>query len=384
MKKIVLLYPLLYVLTLCINLQELKANQSDSLLFVVRIDDILSRNMSILPRSILPLEDTLASRGAKATWGLMPHRLLEAANADGQLASEIKQSHRNGHEVAQHGLIHICQICGQSSHEMYCTLNKRALSYGQQEQLILEGVQIMKDSLGIKPTSFIPPGHVYDATTKAVLADLGFPVISTSGTLGQSHQNLYDIPINAEFTWALTQQNYAENLAKAIQEIKQEQQNSGIYVLMMHDPFIRAGYENAITLRWMGALLDSLNAYYGSRIQYNTLTEAAKTIESGLSTSNTEDAHYSATQPNRISLLPNYPNPFNPTTMIGFYLPKESPISISVVTMEGIKIELVSNQLYPSGEHWAPINLQHMASGNYLLLVQSNTGSRSRVISLIK
>jgi len=354
MKKIVLLYPLLYVLTLCINLQELKANQSDSLLFVIRIDDILSRNMSILPRSILPLEDTLASRGAKATWGLMPHRLLEAANADGQLASEIKQSHRNGHEVAQHGLIHICQICGQSSHEMYCTLNKRALSYGQQEQLILEGVQIMKDSLGIKPTSFIPPGHVYDATTKAVLADLGFPVISTSGTLGQSHQNLYDIPINAEFTWALTQQNYAENLAKAIQEIKQEQQNSGIYVLMMHDPFIRAGYENAITLRWMGALLDSLNAYY------------------------------SATQPNRISLLPNYPNPFNPTTMIGFYLPKESPISISVVTMEGIKIELVSNQLYPSGEHWSPINLQHMASGNYLLLVQSNTGSRSRVISLIK
>ena len=97
MKKIVLLYPLLYVLTLCINLQELKANQSDSLLFVIRIDDILSRNMSILPRSILPLEDTLASRGAKATWGLMPHRLLEAANADGQLASEIKQSHRNGH-----------------------------------------------------------------------------------------------------------------------------------------------------------------------------------------------------------------------------------------------------------------------------------------------
>ena len=384
MKKIVLLYPLLYVLTLCINLQELKANQSDSLLFIIRIDDILSRNMSILPRSILPLEDTLASRGAKATWGLMPHRLLEAANTDGQLASEIKQSHRNGHEVSQHGLIHICQICGQSSHEMYCTLNKRALSYGQQEQLILEGVQIMKDSLGIKPTSFIPPGHVYDATTKAVLADLGFPVISTSGTLGQSHQNLYDIPINAEFTWALTQQNYAENLAKAIQEIKQEQQNSGIYVLMMHDPFIRAGYENAITLRWMGALLDSLNAYYGSRIQYNTLTEAAKTIESGLSTSNTEDAHYSATQPNRISLLPNYPNPFNPTTMIGFYLPKESPISISVVTMDGIKIELVSNQLYPSGEHWAPINLQHMASGNYLLLVQSNTGSRSRVISLIK
>ena len=41
-----------------LDMQELKANQSDSILFVIRIDDILSRNMSILPRSILPLEDT--------------------------------------------------------------------------------------------------------------------------------------------------------------------------------------------------------------------------------------------------------------------------------------------------------------------------------------
>ncbi len=384
MKKIVLLYPLLYLLTLCINLQELKANQSDSLLFVVRIDDILSRNMSILPRSILPLQDTLASRGAKATWGLMPHRLIESANADGQLAKEIILSHNKGHEISQHGLIHICQICGRSNHEMYCSYNKRALSYEQQEQLILEGVKIMEDSLGIKPTSFIPPGHVYDATTKTVLTDLGFPVISTAGAMGRSDDFLYDVPINSEYTWALNRQNFSENLTNAIQEIKQVQQTSGIYVLMMHDPFIRLGYENGITLEWMGALLDSLNAYYGSRIHYKTLTEAAKIFDSELSTSNTNEASYTRTQPTGISLLPNYPNPFNPTTKIGFHVSKDSPISISVVTMEGKKISLITNQPYRAGEHWVPINLQDMASGNYLLLVQSNLGSRSRVISLIK
>ncbi len=321
MKKIVLLYPLLYVLTLCINLQELKANQSDSLLFVVRIDDILSRNMSILPRSILPLQDTLASRGAKATCGLMPHRLIETANADGQLAKEIILSHNKGHEISQHGLIHICQICGRSNHEMYCSYNKRALSYEQQEQLISKGVQIMEDSLGIKPTSFIPPGHVYDATTKTVLADLGFPVISTAGTMGRSGDSLFDVPINSEYTWALTRQNYSANLTNAIQEIKQVQHITGIYVLMMHDPFIRLGYENGITLEWMGALLDSLNTYYGSRIHYKTLTEAAKIFDSELSTNNTKETSNAGTQPTGISLLPNYPNPFNPTTKIGFYLP---------------------------------------------------------------
>lgn len=49
----------------------------------MRIDDILSRNMTILPHSIVPLQDTLSIRDAKATWELMLHRLIEAANADG-------------------------------------------------------------------------------------------------------------------------------------------------------------------------------------------------------------------------------------------------------------------------------------------------------------
>ena len=153
---------------------------------------------------------------------------------------------------------------------------------------------------------------------------------------------------------------------------------------MMHDPFIRLGYKSGITLKWMGALLDSLNAYYGDRIQYKTLTEVAKMYDTQLSTTIAERTNYSASQPTGFSLLPNYPNPFNPSTKIGFYLSKESQISIAVVTMEGKKIELISNKFYRAGEHWASINLGQLASGNYLLLVQNNTGSISRVISLIK
>ena len=83
MRKVILLFPLFCVLIICINKQDLHAKQSDSLLFIVRIDDILSRNMTIFPRSIIPLQDTLSIREAKATWELMPHRLIEAVNANG-------------------------------------------------------------------------------------------------------------------------------------------------------------------------------------------------------------------------------------------------------------------------------------------------------------
>ena len=99
MRKFVLLFSFFCLLSICMHGQNLYAKHSDSLLFIVRIDDILSRNMTILPRSIVPLQDTLSSRGAKATWGLMPHRLIEAANANGQLAREIKQSYSDGHEI---------------------------------------------------------------------------------------------------------------------------------------------------------------------------------------------------------------------------------------------------------------------------------------------
>lgn len=354
----------------------------DSLIFVIRVDDILSRNTSILPRSIVPLQDTLASRGAVATWGFMPHRLFEAPNADGILKNELIETQRLGHEVSQHGYIHICQICGQSSHEMYCTYYKRPLTEQQQEKLITDGIQIMKDSLGFKPTSFIPPGHVFDETTWKVLERLGFPIISTASNAGFVYERLYNLPITAEYTWALTTQSYESKLTEVLEEIEIERQRVGYYSLMMHDPFIRQGYENGITLRWMAELLDSLNYRYGDQIVYATMTDAARMIEQNVSTQS--ENFNELVHQRTMELHPNYPNPFNPTTRVSFDLSSSDKVAVYLISMSGQKFIIQPSQYYNKGTHHMDINLSTFASGNYLLVVDGTKNSASQMITYVK
>ncbi len=42
--------------------------------------------------------------------------------------------------------------------------------------------------------------------------------------------------------------------------------------------------------------------------------------------------------PMKTELLPNYPNPFNPSTMIAFELARTGPVSVSVVDMLGREV----------------------------------------------
>ena len=57
----------------------------DSLLFVIRVDDIQSRNTTIVPRSIKFFQSAVEKRGGKITWAVIPHRLIETQNQDGVL-----------------------------------------------------------------------------------------------------------------------------------------------------------------------------------------------------------------------------------------------------------------------------------------------------------
>jgi len=44
------------------------ANAADSLVVVIRVDDILSRKTTYQPRSILPFQEAVESRSGKVTW----------------------------------------------------------------------------------------------------------------------------------------------------------------------------------------------------------------------------------------------------------------------------------------------------------------------------
>ena len=49
--------------------------------------------------------------------------------------------------------------------------------------------------------------------------------------------------------------------------------------------------------------------------------------------------------------LNNYPNPFNPSTIISFMLKSDSNIELSVYNLKGELVRTIANGLYKSGHH---------------------------------
>ncbi|GAB4334598.1 MAG: hypothetical protein Kow0037_13440 [Calditrichia bacterium] len=76
--------------------------------------------------------------------------------------------------------------------------------------------------------------------------------------------------------------------------------------------------------------------------------------------------------PGKFRLEVNYPNPFNPETLIGFYLPVGSRVQLSVYNLLGQKVaELLDKQL-PAGHHTIPFRANGQASGIYFYEVKAN------------
>lgn len=351
----------------------------DSLLFVIRVDDIQSRNTTTLPRSIKPFQQAVEQRNGKITWAVIPHRLIETQNSDGALARELRESLLHGHEMAMHGYNHICFSCNQSSHEMFCTTYTLHFTYPQQIQLVEDGLKILRDSLNIVPQSFVPPGHQADTVTYQALVDRGFSWLSsTGGTKKFIYQNLYNLQQNNEYTWQLAASQYSAALVSALHDIRTAGSANGYYCLLLHDPFIRQGYESGLVVRWIGELLDSLNNHYGRRIRYATLGESAFIFRQQ-SVSGIAGNQWA---PNTPVLFQNYPNPFNPTTVISYQLPVVSTVKLIVYDMLGRQVSELVNEKKDAGIHQVTFDARlhrgqgaRLSSGVYFYRLQAGDAS---------
>lgn len=353
----------------------------DSLVFVIRVDDIYSRNLTYLPQEITPFQNMVESKGGKVTWAVMPHRLIESMNYWGRLSQELKQTITAGHEIAQHGYNHICTRCNQSSHEMYCTTFSTPFSYTQQKEIIESGMQLLADSVGMVPISFVPPGHYADSVTYRVMYDKGFEFLSsTVPTKQYIREGIYNLAAHNEYTWALAPAQFQSSLSSALAHIRATAAVTGYYCILHHDPFIRPAYENGLVVNWMGALMDSLNAEYGTRIKYRTLSQAARSFRDPVVSSIAEETLALSD----LTLAQNYPNPFNPETRITFSLTQESQVTIEVFNTIGSRIAVLTEGIYNPGTHYISFNGNNLPTGMYYYRLTSNGISITRKMLLLR
>ncbi len=88
--------------------------------------------------------------------------------------------------------------------------------------------------------------------------------------------------------------------------------------------------------------------------------------------------------PEKFILYPNYPNPFNPETMITFSVPHRVHVTLVIYDVSGRKvITLIDRQVTP-GTHSLKFNAKNLASGIYLYKLRAGDMTQTRKMVIIQ
>lgn len=88
--------------------------------------------------------------------------------------------------------------------------------------------------------------------------------------------------------------------------------------------------------------------------------------------------------PYEFALYPAYPNPFNPSTVLRFALPKTERARLTVYDVTGRQVNVVSDGVVSAGEHQARFNGSALASGVYFARLEAGKNVKTEKLMLVK
>lgn len=87
---------------------------------------------------------------------------------------------------------------------------------------------------------------------------------------------------------------------------------------------------------------------------------------------------------NTFKLLGNYPNPFNPETVIRYQLPQSAKVELIVYNTLGKKVATVVSQKQNAGKYSVPFNAGNLSSGTYLYRLKAGNQIQTGKMLLLK
>ena len=88
--------------------------------------------------------------------------------------------------------------------------------------------------------------------------------------------------------------------------------------------------------------------------------------------------------PTETSLRANYPNPFNPSTVIAYQLALSGNVKLSVFDVLGREVAVLVNGVMPAGSHTVTFDASNLTSGMYLYRLDSGGMVFTRKMMLVK
>jgi N-acetylneuraminic acid mutarotase len=80
----------------------------------------------------------------------------------------------------------------------------------------------------------------------------------------------------------------------------------------------------------------------------------------------------------------NYPNPFNPSTVIKYELPRDGHVTLKVYNSLGEEVALLVSEFQPAGSHTVSFNAQNLSSGVYFYRLSTGEMTATKKLILLK
>ncbi|NLT50931.1 MAG: T9SS type A sorting domain-containing protein, partial [Ignavibacteria bacterium] len=89
-------------------------------------------------------------------------------------------------------------------------------------------------------------------------------------------------------------------------------------------------------------------------------------------------------KPDKFELAQNFPNPFNPSTMISFQLPINGYVTLKIYDLLGQEIATLVNEQKSAGKYEVKFDASDLASGVYIYRIQAGEFNASKKLILLK
>jgi hypothetical protein len=88
--------------------------------------------------------------------------------------------------------------------------------------------------------------------------------------------------------------------------------------------------------------------------------------------------------PDQFMLEQNFPNPFNPSTIIKYSIAKEGQVRLTVFNAIGNNVATIVNENKPAGNYSVQFNRNNLATGIYMYRLESGNYSATKKFMLLK
>lgn len=88
--------------------------------------------------------------------------------------------------------------------------------------------------------------------------------------------------------------------------------------------------------------------------------------------------------PYQTAVLPNYPNPFNPSTSVPVELSQSGNVAVEVIDLLGRRVAVLADGFKTAGRHVFTFDAAGLSSGMYIVRLSGDAGTASRKVTLVK